>query len=146
MAFTKKYKGLGDVILAYDLQYQKESFKFTVKKTAPRKFAKDLEFDMKEIPFDASEAMLREVIIFPILKEAWKPFSPYLTLWGHKPISADDDLAGIPDYIIAKRSHHGTIVFETPYVAVVEAKMRSEERRVGKECVCWCRSRWSPYH
>src|SRR3546814_14091028 len=23
---------------------------------------------------------------------------------------------------------------------------RSEERRVGKECVCTCRSRWSPYH
>src|SRR3546814_18581085 len=27
------------------------------------------------------------------------------------------------------------------YVAV-----RSEERRVGKECVSTCRSRWSPYH
>src|SRR3546814_13963994 len=24
--------------------------------------------------------------------------------------------------------------------------IRSEERRVGKECVCECRSRWSPYH
>ena len=24
--------------------------------------------------------------------------------------------------------------------------VRSEERRVGKECVCQCRSRWSPYH
>src|SRR3546814_11840145 len=23
---------------------------------------------------------------------------------------------------------------------------RSEERRVGKECVSQCRSRWSPYH
>ena len=23
---------------------------------------------------------------------------------------------------------------------------RSEERRVGKECVATCRSRWSPYH
>ena len=23
---------------------------------------------------------------------------------------------------------------------------RSEERRVGKECIAWCRSRWSPYH
>ena len=23
---------------------------------------------------------------------------------------------------------------------------RSEERRVGKECVRLCRSRWSPYH
>src|SRR3546814_5471312 len=25
-------------------------------------------------------------------------------------------------------------------------KERSEERRVGKECVSTCRSRWSPYH
>src|SRR3546814_14850106 len=25
-------------------------------------------------------------------------------------------------------------------------RMRSEERRVGKECVSKCRSRWSPYH
>src|SRR3546814_6803080 len=29
--------------------------------------------------------------------------------------------------------HHGHVV-------------RSEERRVGKECVSTCRSRWSPYH
>src|SRR3546814_2914156 len=26
------------------------------------------------------------------------------------------------------------------------ARIRSEERRVGKECVSTCRSRWSPYH
>src|SRR3546814_11255703 len=26
------------------------------------------------------------------------------------------------------------------------AGIRSEERRVGKECVSTCRSRWSPYH
>ena len=25
-------------------------------------------------------------------------------------------------------------------------KLRSEERRVGKECPVLCRSRWSPYH
>ena len=25
-------------------------------------------------------------------------------------------------------------------------KDRSEERRVGKECMPVCRSRWSPYH
>src|SRR3546814_13506942 len=34
--------------------------------------------------------------------------------------------------------------------AVVRRKQccidRSEERRVGKECVSTCRSRWSPYH
>src|SRR3546814_12368960 len=27
-----------------------------------------------------------------------------------------------------------------------ERASRSEERRVGKECVSTCRSRWSPYH
>src|SRR3546814_17526412 len=26
------------------------------------------------------------------------------------------------------------------------AERRSEERRVGQECVSTCRSRWSPYH
>src|SRR3546814_14193098 len=31
-------------------------------------------------------------------------------------------------------------------LAVVSLKLRSEERRVGKECVSTCRSRWSPYH
>src|SRR3546814_5000798 len=32
------------------------------------------------------------------------------------------------------------------HVAKVAAHERSEERRVGKECVSTCRSRWSPYH
>ena len=27
-----------------------------------------------------------------------------------------------------------------------ECSLRSEERRVGKECTIQCRSRWSPYH
>src|SRR3546814_19635807 len=28
----------------------------------------------------------------------------------------------------------------------IQTTLRSEERRVGKECVSTCRSRWSPYH
>src|SRR3546814_12301224 len=28
----------------------------------------------------------------------------------------------------------------------IDLHLRSEERRVGKECVSTCRSRWSPYH
>src|SRR3546814_7652891 len=31
-------------------------------------------------------------------------------------------------------------------VAAAGIGLRSEERRVGKECVSKCRSRWSPYH
>src|SRR3546814_2197180 len=33
-----------------------------------------------------------------------------------------------------------------PATEPAELVTRSEERRVGKECVSTCRSRWSPYH
>src|SRR3546814_11404697 len=39
--------------------------------------------------------------------------------------------------------HHGPTSFVLGIIAV---ETRSEERRVGKECVSTCRSRWSPYH
>ena len=32
------------------------------------------------------------------------------------------------------------------FVLCLKAILRSEERRVGKECWLSCRSRWSPYH
>src|SRR3546814_10441598 len=35
---------------------------------------------------------------------------------------------------------------DTPRATTGTARERSEERRVGKECVSTCRSRWSPYH
>src|SRR3546814_18706778 len=34
----------------------------------------------------------------------------------------------------------------SPLRGVLDVIIRSEERRVGKECVSTCRSRWSPYH
>src|SRR3546814_3743326 len=39
------------------------------------------------------------------------------------------------------------IIFGTSYALLAMGLiLRSEERRVGKECVSTCRSRWSPYH
>ena len=41
------------------------------------------------------------------------------------------------------------VVYEagpTGYGLQRELAQRSEERRVGKECIAVCRSRWSPYH
>src|SRR3546814_10452467 len=35
---------------------------------------------------------------------------------------------------------------EVPEAIRKATEQRSEERRVGKECVSTCRSRWSPYH
>ena len=31
-------------------------------------------------------------------------------------------------------------------IVALDLRGRSEERRVGKECLWLCRSRWSPYH
>src|SRR3546814_13487381 len=36
--------------------------------------------------------------------------------------------------------------FAASYLDHATTTQRSEERRVGKECVSTCRSRWSPYH
>src|SRR3546814_12823083 len=36
--------------------------------------------------------------------------------------------------------------FWASHMDALLAFMRSEERRVGTECVSTCRSRWSPYH
>ena len=47
---------------------------------------------------------------------------------------------------------HIVPVYEIAYLAdalvlnSIEFWSRSEERRVGKECLRLCRSRWSPYH
>src|SRR3546814_16464518 len=35
---------------------------------------------------------------------------------------------------------------DDPFIARHQRHARSEARRVGKECVSTCRSRWSPYH
>ena len=44
--------------------------------------------------------------------------------------------------------YHGQMVFfgTTCNPVGCAVAYRSEERRVGKECTSWCRSRWSPYH
>src|SRR3546814_19387617 len=48
----------------------------------------------------------------------------------------------------SNRSRHGgnwTALVMSTWTAH-RSPCRSEERRVGKECVSTCRSRWSPYH
>ena len=48
-------------------------------------------------------------------------------------------------------NHEERILIDIEQIAAITPSseredLRSEERRVGKECTSWCRSRWSPYH
>src|SRR3546814_5967364 len=54
--------------------------------------------------------------------------------------------AGLPSLVEPQpgRRQHETRV--DAVIAGGNTLARSEERRVGKECVSTCRSRWSPYH
>ena len=63
----------------------------------------------------------------------------------------------VPGCIISKEVHggeNGIIYFSLAKNTDISAEIfpyhklliRSEERRVGKECEDLCRSRWSPYH
>src|SRR3546814_162909 len=63
-------------------------------------------------------------------------------------ISADD-LLEAAERACAAAQDEGTIVYRQCRAnqwQFFRKKCRSEERRVGKECVSTCRSRWSPYH
>ena len=45
-----------------------------------------------------------------------------------------------------KETFESRFGIELELLSATGPQNRSEERRVGKECTSWCRSRWSPYH
>src|SRR3546814_16916959 len=51
-------------------------------------------------------------------------------------------LRRVPDRIYVQRRDDPDVA----HICLLADKARSEARRVGKECVSTCRSRWSPYH
>ncbi len=121
MAFST-YKELGDVLLEYQIRYQVEAFTFSSHVSASATLTDEINFVTREFAFRGSEAAVCESLLFPILKAAWKPYVHRLTLWSHKPLYDESGLLGTPDYTLTKRSSLGAIVFEGPYVAVIEAK------------------------
>src|SRR3546814_13351615 len=77
-------------------------------------------------------ACARSLPILPSLEET-------LQAWGKRLYGRDihPELVEVAQYRLALLARHCGSFSEA---------LRSEERRVGKECVSTCRSRWSPYH
>jgi hypothetical protein len=120
MAFTQ-YKQLADVLKKYQIRYEERPWKSGKRTRVPNDLKADIKFTMEEVVYDNSEAAICENLIYPVLKTVWKAHSKTLALWSHQPIG-EGDLSGVPDYVISKKSPLGKIVFESPFVAVVEAK------------------------
>ncbi len=121
MAFSE-YKSLASVLREFRLHYQEQSFGKWQTVPAPLILKEEIAFNLSELAYDGSEAIVCETLIFPVLKEAWKPFTKELMLWSHQPIELNGSLSGTPDYLFAKQSEFGKIIMDKPFVAVVEAK------------------------
>jgi len=121
MSFTQ-YKTLSQVIQQFNLSYQEHDFIEPKALQVSQYLKEELRFNIKELVIDNSEYSLCENIIYPILRDIWKHYKTDFMLWSHQPLISDDDLSGTPDYLIAKRSPLGKIVFEKPYFIVIEAK------------------------
>src|SRR3546814_7329263 len=69
----------------------------------------------------------------------------------HHPDKQAQDEVAINDELFKKiqngaNSSCSHNLFDSEALFPIIEYSRSEERRVGKECVSTCRSRWSPYH
>ena len=92
----------------------------------------------KVISIILTTVMLMAAMAIPAFAD--QPYYPcYEGTWHIK------ESSGTPIELQINKAGDGsmTIHFQYGQFAVTT---RSEERRVGKECTSWCRSRWSPYH
>src|SRR3546814_19221666 len=97
---------------------------------------------MRDVPYVDAKRQVRTGTLISSLTLAGDQTRPpdthVIHFDGEYPCQAD----GIPIQGISNRSGD----FDLGHGLRAKHKFRSEERRVGKECVSTCRSRWSPYH
>ncbi|MDB9476489.1 hypothetical protein [Dolichospermum circinale] len=121
MAFSN-YKSISSVIKKFQIKYVQSNFMLEVEFPAKESFKEELDLLFTDGVIDNSEDAICENLIYPVLKEVWKPYRSKLTLWSHEALAYDEDLSGIPDYTVAQRNSLSTIVFDKPYFLIVEAK------------------------
>lgn len=116
------YKSVSQVVQEFQIVYTEADFIVEPPTRVSETFRSELSLVLQEGAIDTSEYAICEKFIYPILKEVWKNYREHLLLWSHPTLVYDQSLSGVPDYVIAKRSPLGRVVFEQPYCIVVEAK------------------------
>jgi hypothetical protein len=121
MVFSS-YKYIGSVLKEFQITYTEADFMNEVEFSVSDYFREDLQIIMQEGVVDNSSLAVCQSLINPVLKEVWKRYSNKLTLWSQEFLNSDSKLSGFPQYILAKRSPLGKVVFDQPYLLLVEAK------------------------
>ncbi len=126
MAFSS-YKIIGEVLKEFQVFYREANFIVETAFNISNYFREDLELVMREGVVDNSEFAICENLIYPVIKEVWKQYLKSFILWSHQALTFDNRLTGFPEYILAKKSHLGKVVFDKPYFILVEAKQDNFE-------------------
>jgi hypothetical protein len=126
MAFSN-YKTIGEVLKAFQVTYTEAHFISEIAFNISNYFREDLELMMRDAVVDNSEFAICENLIYPVIKEVWKIYRQHFILWSHQSLNYDEKLSGFPEYILAKRSPLGKVVFDQPYFILVEAKQDNFE-------------------
>ena len=133
MSFNN-YKSIANVLADFPLIYQEQEFIQPLPTTVEINpyFLERLQLVLQEGVVFNSEYAICENIISPILLEVWLTYRDKLLLWSHQPLNFDEQLSGVPDYIVAKRSLRGKVILEHPYLILVEAKKDNFEEGWGQ--------------
>lgn len=121
MAFTD-FKTIAEVQEQFAVKYQAADFVQANPVEASPALLDELAFVARYIDTRVSEFAIREMLIFPVLREAYKKYADQLSLWSHRFIKYDDRLVGTPDYFVSKRSELGKTVLGKPLLLMAEAK------------------------
>ena len=131
MAFSD-YKTIAQVQQKYGIRYQEGDFLTVVEAQLSEQFVQEFQFNVQNLDVFSSEAARCELLILPILREAYKKYAERLSLWVQKPLNYDAALSGTPDYMLSKRSSLGKTVLEYPLLMVAEAKKNDFEQGWGQ--------------
>jgi hypothetical protein len=128
------YKTIGAVVKEFQITYTESDFVKPLPFMVSDYFREDLQLMMREGVVDNSEFAICENLIYPLLKEVWKHYRSKFLLWSHQSLNYDEKLSGFPEYILARRSPLGKVVFDRPYFMLVEAKQDNFEAAWG-QCI-----------
>ena len=134
MAF-RSYKSIGAVVKEFQIKYTEANFITEIEFHISDYFREDLQTVMREGVVDNSEFAICENLIYPVLKEVWKCYNSKFLLWSHESLTYNENLSGFPEYILAKRSPLGKVVFDKPYFVLVEAKKESDFTEGWGQCL-----------
>ena len=121
------YKTIDTVVKEFQITYTQSNFIIETEFNITDYFREDLEIVMQDGAADCSEFAICENLIYPVLKEVWKQYRRKFILWSHKSLTYDEKLSGFPEYILAKKSPLGNVVFDKPYFLLIEAKQDNFE-------------------